>query len=185
MLRSPYLPGAMEQLSALIDLFYAEPADLGRFAKVSASEIPQAPRGLLDHRHHMTVTVEAHHQSPVDVRVLDRMSQGHYYARKILLARQTDGRVVQFGIMRVNLEYLSPAVRQEIEREATPLGRVLINHRVLREIELTSLWKIELGRDLCKLFGMSSPQATFGRTAIIHCNGEPGIELLEIVAPAL
>jgi hypothetical protein len=30
---------------------------------------------------------------------------------------------------------------------------------------------------------MRSGQVTYGRTAVIHLNGEPAIELLEIVAP--
>ncbi len=173
----------MVQLSTLVELFYSDPGTLGRFSEVSSEVVPQPYRNLLAHRHHMTVTVEAHHGSPVDVRVLDRKSQGNFYARKILLNRQSDGRVVQFGIMRVNFLYLSPAVRQEIESETIPLGRVLINHHVLREIELNSLWKVEPGSDLCQLFNISPQQITYGRTAIIHCNGEPGVELLEIVTP--
>jgi chorismate-pyruvate lyase len=173
----------MVELSTLIDLFYTRPAELARLTEVSAGEMPPPYRELLDHQHHMTVTVEAHHRSPVDVRVLERKSDRNFYSRKILLARQTDGRVVQFGIMRVNFEYLSPAVRREIESEKTPLGRVLISHNVLREIELVSLWKVEPGPDLCELFNILPHQSTYGRTAIIHCNGEPGVELLEIVTP--
>jgi chorismate-pyruvate lyase len=173
----------MVELSALVELFYPEPAVLGRFTEVSADEMPQPYRDLLAHRHHMTVTVEAHHHSPVDVQVLDRKSEGNYYSRRILLTRQSDGRVVQFGIMRVNFAYLSPEVRREIESEDIPLGRVLINHNVLREIELSSLWKVEPGPDLCQCLGISPGQIAYGRTAIIHCNGEPGVELLEIVTP--
>jgi chorismate-pyruvate lyase len=174
----------MVELSTLIDLFYPDAAALGQFTQVSAEEMPPPYGELLAHQHHMTVTVEAHHRSPVDVRVLERKTDGNYYSRKILLARQSDGRVVQFGIMRVNFAYLSPEVRREIESESIPLGRVLINHNVLREIELESLWKVEPGPDLRQLFDISAGQITYGRTALIHCNGEPGVELLEIVTPA-
>ena len=59
----------------------------------------------------MTVTVEAHHGCPVDVKVLDKVMTQRHYARKILLLRSTDACVVQFGIMRVCLEYLDPPVR--------------------------------------------------------------------------
>src|SRR5262245_44913035 len=175
--------GNMVELPTLIDLFYARPSDLGRLTKVSSGQMPSRYCELLNHQHHMTVTVEAHHRSPVDVRVLERKSERSFYSRKILLARQSDGRVVQFGIMRVNFEYLSPAVRTEIEGEKTPLGRVLIKHNVLREIELISLRKVVPGPDLCQMLDISPAQVTYGRTAIIHCNGEPGVELLEIVTP--
>jgi hypothetical protein len=32
-------------------------------------------------------------------------------------------------------------------------------------------------------FGLSEPRETYGRLALIHCDGKPAIELLEIVAP--
>jgi hypothetical protein len=33
-------------------------------------------------------------------------------------------------------------------------------------------------------FGLTEPETTYGRQAIIHCDDQPAIELLEIVAPA-
>ncbi len=32
-------------------------------------------------------------------------------------------------------------------------------------------------------FRLQTPQITYGRLALIHCDGKPAIELLEIVAP--
>jgi chorismate-pyruvate lyase len=131
----------------------------------------------------MTVTVERYHESKVDVKVLDRLRTDTHYARKIILTRQSDGRVVQFGIMRIHLQVLSAAVRAEIESERTPLGRILIQHDVLRKIHLMSLWKIAPGEDLCRIFGLRTPTTTYGRAAVIDCNDEPAVELLEIVTP--
>src|SRR2546421_10210646 len=65
--------------------------------------LPEPYRGLLVHNHHMTVTVEAFYGSLVDVRVLERLHDGDTYARKILLALQSDGRIVQSGIVRIRL----------------------------------------------------------------------------------
>jgi chorismate-pyruvate lyase len=170
-------------LSDLIGLFYNTPDELGRFDSVPASEVPQPYHELLCHRHHMTVTVEHFHQSPVDVRVLQRRTTGDIYARKILLPRRTDGRIVLFGIVRMNFAAIDPQVRQEIESESIPLGRVLINHSILRQIELLSLWRVTPGPELSQFFQLSSPLITYGRTAVIHLNGQPTIELLEIVTP--
>lgn len=170
-------------LQTLVALFYAEPERLGDFHQMAAAQMPADYRTLLAHEAHMTVTVEAFHASPVDVRVLARRKDGPLYARKILLTRRSDGRVVQFGIMRINFGYLEPEVQSEIERESTPLGRILIEHNVLRRVRLSSLWQVTPGDDLQTLFGMAEPRLTFGRTAMIDCNGEPAVELLEIVAP--
>lgn len=171
------------KLEELIGLFFAQPERLGRFTAVAAEPMPSPYRELLDHEHHMTVTVEKHHHCPVDVQVLQKRKTATHYARMILLRRQSDRQVVQFGIVRLNLSLLNDAVRREIESEQTPLGRVLIQHDVMRRIRLSQLWRVTAGADLCHWFERTLPAETYGRTAIIDCDGEPAIELLEIVAP--
>jgi chorismate-pyruvate lyase len=145
--------------------------------------VPPPYHELLVHEHHMTVAVEAFHKSPVNVRVLRKRASGRHYARMILLERQSDRRVVQFGIMRVNFDHLGDEVRREVESEATPLGRILIRHEVLRRIHLAALWRVTPGDELAGWFGPAGRRTTFGRTAVIECNGEPAVELLEIVTP--
>jgi chorismate-pyruvate lyase len=172
-------------LNTLIALFYSQPAELGQFEEVLISKMPEPYRLLLAHTEHMTVTVERFHGGAVDVRVLDTLVRDTHYSRKIILTRQSDGEVVQFGIMRINLALLSPEVRAEIESQRTPLGRILIEHDVLRKIHLMSLWRVLPGADLCRIFGLPQPQFTYGRAAVIDCNGEPAVELLEIVTPVV
>jgi len=174
----------LPDLHTLIGLFYEQPEQLGRFTQVSAEQMPPAERRLLAHEEHMTVTVEAFHGCPVRVAVLERQSGESHYSRKILLHRTSDEAVVQFGIVRLDLNAISPDVRREIENETTPLGRVLIEHNVLRHVELATLWKIEPGPDLCAALQLERSRTVFGRTALIYCDGEPAVELLEIVTLA-
>ena len=157
--------------------------DMPEYEFVAADEVPSPYHGLLVHEHHMTVTVEAHHGRLVNIRVLARRQDGESYARKILLALQGSGRIVQVGIARVNLRYCSPAVRAEILAARTPLGRILIQHNVLRRIEPTAFLRVVPGPAMMEWFGLKQPRQTFGRLAYIHCDGQPAIELLEIVAP--
>jgi hypothetical protein len=172
-------------LDMLVGLFYEAPRRLARFVEVAADEMPDGYRKLLAHDEHMTVAVEAHYRAPVDVRVLDRFATDTHYARKILLTRQGDGRVVQFGIMRVNFAYLEPAVQDEIRSESTPLGRILIRNAVLRRVRLSALWRVAPSDDLQRWFAVDEDAITYGRTALIECNGEPAVQLLEIVAPLI
>jgi chorismate-pyruvate lyase len=166
-----------------VALFYPDSVELGEFSAVDAGEAPEPYRRLLHHEHHMTVTVEAFYNGPVGVRVLGvRRDQG-LYARRILLCREPDGRVVQFGIVRLNLDAVEEPARTEIEAEDRPLGRVLIEHDVLREVEFHQLYRIRCGRDLADLFQVPLGTETYGRTALIYCNQEPAVELLEIIAP--
>lgn len=171
----------MPALDHLAGLFYANIAELGTFEEVLAEAVPQPYRKLLAHHEHMTVAVERHHASRVDVQVLATKHTGDYYSRKIVLHRQSDGAPVLFGIPRLNLRLVDESVRREILSENKPLGRVLIDHNVLREVQLASLYRVVPGPDLCQFFRLQSPLATYGRTAFIYCDGFPAVELLEIV----
>ena len=171
------------ELQALSSLFYVSLDELGQFSEVDASEMPETPRKLLWHDEHMTETVEAFHDTPVDVRVLETNRTPTHYSRRILLNRKSDGQVVQFGIVRLSVESLANEVREEIERQESPLGRILIRHNVLRQVRPMSLWKVVPGADLRELFGLGKTDICFGRTALIYCDGLPAVELLEIVTP--
>jgi chorismate-pyruvate lyase len=91
--------------------------------------------------------------------------------------------VVQYGIVRLFPRFLPEQPLQEILARQKPLGRVLIEHDVLRHIELFDLLQIRCGKVLADFFSVPKGTKTYGRTAILHCNNEPAIELLEIVRP--
>jgi chorismate-pyruvate lyase len=150
---------------------------------VRGDDVPEPYRSLLVHTHHMTVTVEQHYGGPVDVTVLNTVREGDEYARQILLEVRDTGRVVQFGIVQIDLSLLSPTVRDKIIEGKTPLGRVLIEHDVLRHIQPAGYLKVELDDDLCRWFGLTEPTTTYGRLGVIFTDGRPAIEVLEILAP--
>jgi chorismate-pyruvate lyase len=188
------------ELDQLISLFYSQSEQqdlLGSFEACSSKELPPDYQRLLAHEHHMTVTVEAFHKSPIELQVLATHREGHSYSRKILLKRVSDGRVVLFGIVRIDLNVLEPDVRQAIESQQAPLGQVLIDHNVMRQVKLVALYKVQPGAELTDYFALiqatetirstpselsTVPSPLFGRTSLIYCNGRPVIELLEIVA---
>jgi chorismate-pyruvate lyase len=169
-------------LPTLFALF--RPTDpLPEYAIVPPEEVPPPYHQLLVHEHHMTVTVEAHHGDLVNVQILERRQDADSYARKILLTLQKTGKVVQFGIVRIRLDYCSPQVRAAIVEGKTPLGRILIEHNVLRRIEPTAFLRVVPGPAMMGWFGLDQPTPTYGRLALIHCDGQPAVELLEIVIP--
>ena len=87
------------------------------------------------------------------------------------------------GAVRVRLQFCSPAVRAAILEQRTPLGRILIQNKVLRRIEPTAYLKIVPGPDMMQWFNLKEPTLAYGRLGIIHCDGRPAIEVLEIVTP--
>ncbi len=169
-------------LETLFALF-PQAGDLPEYELVPADKVPSPYHGLLVHEHHMTVTVEAYHGDLVDVCILAQRQEADWYARKILLTLHGSGRVVQFGIMRVHFQYCSAAVRDAIVAGQTPLGRILIEHDVLRRIEPTAYLRVLPGPAMMKWFGLTHAQPAYGRLAFIHCDEMPAVELLEIVVP--
>jgi chorismate-pyruvate lyase len=180
------MTGPSERVTPDLDTLFSlfpPAADKPAYERVPAAEVPHPYHALLVHEHHMTVTVEAYHGDLVNVRLLAKTRQQSFYARKIVLPLQKTGRIVLFGIVRINLDYCSAPVRAAIEAENTPLGRILIEHNVFRRIELVGLLKIQAGPLQQAWFQTDRPGPYYGRLAIIHCDEQPAIELLEIVAP--
>ncbi len=172
------------KIETLLDEFYGEPVDhcqLGNFYVME--QIPEPYNRLLNHEHHMTVTVESQCGETVDVHVHRCKQSGQWYSREITLVTTETKRIVQYGIVRLNICALDHQVWQQIERQQEPLGRILIEHGVLRKVELCELWKVHAGPSLANLMHVPVGCQTYGRTALIHCDGKPAIELLEIVAP--
>ncbi len=156
---------------------------LGVIEPVAYGQLPAACNTLLNHDGHMTVTLEAWHASPVDVHVVDELSTDEFYSRHSLLTRQSDGRVVQSGIMKIQLAGLPADAGKAIENGTEPLGRILIRSKVLREVELLALWQIQAGNKLSDELGVEKEERIYGRTARILVDGNPAVELLEIVKP--
>jgi hypothetical protein len=171
-----------DELNKLAALFPGGDALFERVEHIPSALTPEPYKRLLVHEHHMTVTMEEFHHSPVVVRVLDRRLDEQIYSRRILLERD-DGRVVQFGIVRFDLGVVLPPVRNEILSEKTPLGRILINYNVLRHIDLGAVLQLTAGATLARMFGCRAGQTTYGRLATIFCNQRPAVDLLEVAAP--
>lgn len=169
-------------VARLASLFYDDLSKLGQFDPVAPDDLPHDYRTLLAHNDHMTVTLEAFHGCPVDVRVLDECRDEASYARNSLLARHRDGAILQFGIVRLWMGDLPAAARDEITAQRLPLGRVLIEHNVLREVELITLWRITPGPTLKLHMRLADDTPVFGRSAQILVDERPTVQLLEIVA---
>ncbi|MEN1679016.1 MAG: hypothetical protein AAGJ46_05455 [Planctomycetota bacterium] len=167
-------------VSRLAKLFGYATDDLGQFTPITPDGLPEDYRTLLAHTGHMTVTLEAFHNSLVDVAVLQERTGEESYAREIVLARQSDGVAIQYGLVRLWEGGLPADVRAEIRSREIPLGRVLIRHGLMREVELLSLWRIQPGPALTKHLA-ADDAPVFGRTAQILVDHRPTVQLLEII----
>jgi len=173
----------LDELNKLTSLFDQNGDYFQQVEHVAGSATPEPYKKMLVHDSHMTVTMESYHNCRVAVKVLAELHDGDIYSRKIVLTNKGTDTVVQFGIVRFDLRYVTDAVRQEILSKNIPLGRVLINHNVLRHIDLGAILRIQMGPGLAELFGTPVGDTTYGRLATIFCNQHPAVDLLEITAP--
>jgi chorismate-pyruvate lyase len=150
---------------------------------ITAEEMPDPYRSLLVHTHHMTVTVEQFYTDSVNVQVLESRQDAHEYTRKILLSLTGSGRVVQFGVVRIDLNLLTDRVRNQILAGTTPLGRVLIQNNVLRQVRPTSYVRVTPNSAMRSWFAMAADEPLYGRLGVIDTDGQPAIEVLEILSP--
>jgi len=177
--------GPEAQAVRLCGLFGA-PDLVGTFRHVAADEVPQPHRTLLDHTRHMTATQERFHGGPVALEVLGSTAAGSSYAREILLVGP-HGRIVQHGVVRIDLAALPAAIAALVTEATTPLGRILAEAGLFCEIGEVHLLEVQPGPRLAEHAGRAR---TWGRVARIFVNTSIppapthprlAIELLEIV----
>ena len=153
-------------------------------AVVQPEEIPHPDDELLVHHEHMTVALQRYHGSPVEVQVREEhlSEDGDFYTRMITLTpADAPDKVVEWGIVRLDFRYMDAAVRDEILRKEMPLGAILIKHDVHRRIKPRFFLRFPPGGPVLRLFGAAEQRPVYGRLGTIYCDGEPAIELLEIV----
>lgn len=173
---------ALEELRSLSTPFPHSETLFQRVEHIPSAVTPEPYRGLLVHNEHMTVTMEQYHGCSVDVKVLRHHQDGNLYCREILLLKHGTTIPVQYGLVRFHLDYVIEPVRREIVAGQTPLGRILINHNVLRHIDLGAILEITAGPGLANVLQMNEGAVTYGRLATIFCNRQPAVDLLEVSA---
>jgi len=204
--QSAHSGDACQRAITLISRFRPSP-EVGQLWEVTPALVPEPFRQLLDHRSHMTVAMERFHGQPVSLGVVavadreDSAESGHpfSYAREIILrcpsvnpalfpigpqAQLEEGSVVQYGVVGIALERLPPLVAAEIVRGQRPLGRILIEAGLHRDVRDVRLLKLLPGPHLTALFGGGAGRTvpvTYGRVATIDVTGRPVLRLLEVV----
>lgn len=162
--------------------FFGE-SRIPRCQEVSPEEVPEPFHKLLVHNKHMTVTLEEYFGQPVEVHPYVVHQGGDWYGRKLDLAIPPDGQVVMTGLMMVNFGFCTDRVRERIVEQKTPLGRILIENNILREISTESFLRIDAEDPLIARFGGAGDRDGYGRIATIFCDGSPAVDLLEVVTP--
>jgi len=170
---------AEEALHSLCDWFFEDRLSMEGCDPIAAGELPRAYRELLVHTEHMTERLAAYHGRPVELIVLNHEQRGEIYSRNVLLQLAGTQHVVEFGVVRMDLRFMSPQVRRGILAHEIPLGAILITNEVMRRIEPKWYFRFSADAPMSAHFGDGAE--AYGRVGLIHCENQPAIELLEVV----
>lgn len=169
-------------LVALGEGLFDDSSWVGEFDVVAESALPASARTLLAHGGHMTATLRSFYGSAIQLEVVADRAAADEYKRRILLSIGGPRRIVELGVVRIDLRFIPAAAKPVIMTKATPLGDVLANHNVLTRVEPTAFLKFRSGGRIVECFERGPGVEAYGRLATIHCNGDEAIELLEVVA---
>lgn len=148
---------------------------------VEPEQLQRPARELLDHAGHMTVVLARRWGEAPAVQVLAERFEGSVYRRRILLRLPRAGRVVETGLIRLDLTCVSDAVKSEILSRRTPLGDILLRHKVLTRVEPRWFLRFPAGFPQWEGLPEFAAAPAYGRIGTIHLDGRPALNLLEVV----
>lgn len=167
-------------LDSLCHWFFEDRLSAEGCESVLAANLPPVFRDLLVHNEHMTRKLADYHEAELTLHVLNERQDGNVYSRNIELIAG-DKHVVEFGIVRIDLDFTPKAVREQILDKHIPLGDILINNEVLRRIEPRWYFRFSSDSPLADRFEHHEGEMLAGRLGTIFCDDAPAIELLEVV----
>src|SRR5438046_1495412 len=91
---------------------------------IEPDEMPEPFGDLLVHHDHMTTRLGDYYARPVELEVLKSEMSGEAYQRLIVLRPRGQDRVVEVGLVRIDLGCTTPLVRDMIVEGKRPLGEI-------------------------------------------------------------
>jgi hypothetical protein len=151
---------------------------------VSGAEVPEPCRSLLVHNNDMTPTLAAFHASTIQLEVLSRQQRDDFYFREVVLMADGTKKAVEFGAIRINLDLFSPAARQHILQERSPLGHLLGLHAVQHFSRPKAYFRLQADAFMTRALRLSHPEILYGRrNTLLDSVQRPLAEVVEILPP--
>lgn len=151
---------------------------------IDGAAVPEPYRTLLVHTGDMTSRLEAHHHSPLKIRVLHRSHTPETYRREVLLCTVDGELPVEYGAIEINLAAFPEPLRAEILEEKQPLGGLLNAHGFQYRSEPRGYLRVLPDLTLCRLFGVEAASAFYGRSnVLLGADGTVLAQIVEVLRP--
>ena len=168
-----------------LDELYAKAGlSLPPIEMIDGREMPEPYRQLLVHEGDMTPTLEAFYHSTIHLDVLHREQRGDFYFREVLLLADSANQKVEFGAIKIWLNFFPAAARQEILRERLPLGTILARYNLSHLSRPKAFLKVTSDPFINGILGLEGAQTLYGRRNTLSSVGQHSFaEIVEILPP--
>lgn len=169
-----------------LDEFYAHARmPLPEIVSVEGAAVPEPYRRLLVHDGDMTPALERFHETRIHLRVLGREQRANNYFRQVLLMAEDDGPPLEFGAIKIYLELLPPAARQEILGERLPLGTILARHKIPHLSRPKAYLQVRADPFIAGLFEVPVGTTLYGRRNTLSTPARQSLAEVVEILPAL
>ena len=152
---------------------------------IEPSRIPEPYKSLLVHQNDMTSTLELFHAGPIRIHVISRVLRGDEYFREVALLDDRNGKPVEFGAIKINLDLFPPAAREEVLKEHWPLGRILKQFNISFSSQPRGFLRIASDKLINRVLHLTGAHLLYGRRNTLW-NAERAslAEIVEILPPS-
>ena len=175
----------------LLEQFYGRSGhSFPRIQEVQEIQVPEPYKGLLVHSADMTPTLEKYYGRPLGITVLNYELEYDFYLREVVLniaGEAANGkalRVVEYGVIRIFLNRLSPSARRRVLEQQRPFGSILRDEAIVHSSWPQSFFRVESDARLASLLHTEAPRELYGRRNILLDGTRHALaEVIEILAP--
>ncbi|XAM00195.1 hypothetical protein OT109_02160 [Phycisphaeraceae bacterium D3-23] len=152
-------------------------------AFIEAEELTPPYRSLLAHDRDMTGTLEAFFGQPMNLRVRVRKLEGDALLRQVTLVGADDGRLAEFGAIRIDLSCFDGVARGLVIDGRIPLGRILREHGVAYISNPSAYLKVTPGPILNEALQVSGGPLYGRKNQLTTPTGQTIAHIIEILPP--
>lgn len=168
----------------LDDFYQAIGATMPRLKQIEARDLPQPYRRLLEHDCDMTPTLEAHYQSTLTLKVINKRIPNHYLIRQVALLREDNGEAVAYGAIRILLDGFDEPTRRLILDCRKPLGTILALQHTPHSSRPAAFFTVTPDDVIAEALQLVGRPALFGRhNTLFNTDNKPFAEVVEILRP--
>jgi chorismate-pyruvate lyase len=154
-------------------------------ARVDGRDMPEPYRSLLVHERDMTPTLEEAYGRSIQLRVLRYAKRGHVVSRQVALVPAGSVKPVAFGAIRIDLEHVSPEVRELVLERRQPLGTILREQSVEHAGHPDIFIQVRSDAVINGALQLAGPRLLYGRQNVITDAAQRTLaQVVEILPPS-